>query len=245
MDVNGTRLHLVLGLDDWQRSIVGPIDPDVCYDERRDTIGLRPRPFVFPTRSDATRLAPEDRRGADVDCFGHRFWIGADRRSIHALGATGTQAFTWWPAPAGEQGAAPEGLFVECTPPALASIELAGLAITADQYLVAGALDLDDGTGGTPGAGLLVFDLAGGGPPVPLSWPDELGVRPVDMAGRPGGGIVVLDVPAAEPARLWYFDKHLRLIDIGGGSSGRERDVAVRAGRSLCVSVVCRCERHP
>lgn len=219
MDVNGTRLHLLLGRDDWQRSIVAPMDPDVCYDERRETIGLRPRPFVFPTRTDAKRLVPEDRRGADIDRFGNRFWIGADRRSIRAVGATSANPFTWWPAAVDEDGTAPAALFAECEPAETSLTELAGAVITTDQYLVVGTLGRTGESGESTGAGLLVFDLAGGGPPVSLHWPGPIGVRPVDMARRPNGGIVVLDAPTTGPPRLWYLDQHFQLSDLGSGTT--------------------------
>jgi phage tail-like protein len=212
MDPNGTRLHLVLGLPDWERVIVPPADPDVCFDEDRHTLGLRPRPFVFPTRSDAPRLGPDARRGADVDRHGNLFWIGTDRQSILVLGAGQSAAFVWWSTPAAEP-IADDATFRVCDPIALDGVQLSGLAITGDQYLVAGVLDLP--LRGTTGGGLLVFDLTGGGPPVPLAWSVELGVCPFDITALPDGGIIVLDVEdplAPGPGRLWHLDRHLRLV---------------------------------
>jgi phage tail-like protein len=212
MDPNGTRLHLVLGLADWERSIVPPTDADVCFDEHRHTLGLRPRPFVFPTRSEALRLTPEARRGADVDRYGNHFWIGTDRRSIVALGAGHSTSFVWW-SPSAAEPIAEDATFQVCRPVVLDGTELSGLAITEDQYLVAGVLNLP--LDGSVGGGLLVFDLAGGGPPVPLGWPAELGVRPFDITALPDGGIVVLDVAhplAPGPGRLWHLDRNLRVV---------------------------------
>jgi phage tail-like protein len=213
MDVNGTRLHLVLGHADWERSIVPPVDPDVCFDARRNTLGLRPEPFVFPTRADAMRLTQSDRRGAAVDRFGNHFWIGPDRRRVLALGAGHKHPFEWWPV-AVEPTPAPGSTFQPCRTEPSDPPELSGLAITHDQYLVVGALDLPAGDG--RGAGLLVFDLASGGPPVARTWPPALGVRPVDLASLPGGGVAVLDVavPAtARPPRLWQLDRFFRVVD--------------------------------
>ncbi len=68
-------------------------------------------------------------------------------------------------------------------------------------------------------AGLLVFDLLGGGPPVPLAWPEGIGARPFDLAATAGGGVVVLDVAdpdAPGPARLWELDENFELLDISG-----------------------------
>jgi phage tail-like protein len=221
MDVNGSRFHLVLGHDDWEDTIVPPIDPDVmapwCYDGRRNALGLRPRPFVFPTRPEAVRLTTDDRRGAAVDRFGNHFWVGPDRHTILVLGAGRTEAFEWWPAAETDPEPRPApGAFEECAATLPTGLVLSCLAITEDHYLVAGVLDLRAEGGAS--AGLLVFDLADGGPPLALVWPRALGVRPLDLTARPGGGVVVLDVPdppGARSARLWHLDRWFRVVDLG------------------------------
>jgi len=218
MDVNGTRLHLLLGRNDWERALVAPIDRGACYDERRHTVGLRPRPFVFPTRAASVRLRPGDRRGVAADRFGSIFWIGADRRTIHVRGGDRDAEFVWWPAtgPGPEPGGAGFG---PCRPVSFAGVELSGLSVTEHQYLVVGVPRLPVAGGTT--AGLLVFDLPGGGPPVPLAWPARLGVHPFDLTATPGGGVVVLDVADPEvpgPARLWQLDGNLRLLDFSGAA---------------------------
>ena len=212
MDVNGTRLHLVLGRGDWLGAAVAPIDEAVCFDDRAHTLGLRPRPFVFPTRPGAVRLRPRDRRGVAADRHGNIFWVAADRRSVQVLGAGRTAAFTWWQPP--PEQARVDATFRACKPVVPVDLELAGLAITHDQYLVAGVRNRPGAVDGT--SGLLVFDLAGGGPPVPLWWPDQVGVRVFDLAALPGGGLVVLDVPDPEspgPARLWQLAADLSVVD--------------------------------
>ncbi|MGY1776791.1 phage tail protein [Geodermatophilus sp. SYSU D00804] len=220
MDVNGTRLHLVLGADDWAAAIVPPRQRDVCFDASRNTLGLRPRPFLFAARPQAPRLVPTDRRGADVDRLGNRFWIGPAGDEIRVLGAGGT-AFRYWPV-AEQPSAPPPGGFGVCMPPPAAPVCLSGLAVTDDQYLVAGVLGPAQHPAGGDVAGLLVFDLLGGGPPVTTTWPAELAVRPFDLAALPGGGVVVLDVPdptAPGPARLWQLDRRLRVVDLGGAGA--------------------------
>jgi phage tail-like protein len=215
MDVNETRLHLLLGREDWERAITSPVDPGVCFDERRHTVGLRPRPFVFPTRAESRRLRADDRRGVAADRFGNLFWVGPDRRTIQVVGAGQDAAFTWWPElrpdppPSGPD-------FEVCRPLTFEGVELVGLAITEDQFLVVGVPQLPLGDGSSS-AGLLVFDLSGGGPPVPLAWPAEVGVRPFDLTATAGGGVVVLDVTdpeAAGPARLWQLDRNMQLVDL-------------------------------
>ena len=56
-----------------------------------------------------------------------------------------------------------DATFRACKPVVPVDLELAGLAITHDQYLVAGVRNRPGAVDGT--SGLLVFDLAGGGPP--------------------------------------------------------------------------------
>jgi phage tail-like protein len=219
MDVNGTRLHLLLGRNDWERALVPPLDHGVCFDGRRHTIGLRPRPFVFPTRTGSVRLRPGDRRGVDADRFGNIFWIGPGRRTIQVLGAGQDAWFTWWPGLQPDPGPSGAGFDV-CRPESFEGVELAGLAVTDDQFLVVGVPQLR--VDGRTTAGLLVFDLPGGGPPVPLAWPEELGVRPFDLTATRGGGIVVLDVADPEapgPARLWQLDGNLKLLDFSDEAS--------------------------
>jgi phage tail-like protein len=84
---------------------------------------------------------------------------------------------------------------------------LRGLAVTERHFLVVGTLDP---------AGLLVFDLHGGGPPVWLRWPEAVAFAPFDLAATPDGGAWVLDRPSPGAARLWRLDRDLRLVRAGG-----------------------------
>lgn len=218
MDVNGTRLHLILGREDWRFALGGQDLAAVCFDEARHTLGLRPRPFVFPTRSGATRLQPADRRGVAADRFGNIYWVGAGRRTVQVLGHGRSAPFTWWPGPgAGEPVADGAADFVVCRTPEPTVLELSGLTITTHEYLVVGVCR--DEAASVVAAGLLVFDLAGGGPPVSVRWPDGLDVHPFDLTALPDGGIVVLD--ARDPdrdghARLWQLDRNMELLSPEG-----------------------------
>src|SRR5207249_4547 len=78
--------------------------------------------------------------------------------------------------------------------------DLQGLAVTDDQYLVAGVL--------RP-AGLLVFDLFAGGPPRQIVFPSEIDFAPFDLAARPGSGVWALD---RSNRRYWAFDAAMNVV---------------------------------
>ncbi|MFD8778379.1 phage tail protein [Streptomyces sp. NPDC059916] len=77
---------------------------------------------------------------------------------------------------------------------------LGGATVTDGDYLVVGTLEPP---------GLLVFDLATGGPPGRRKWPDGVPFRPYDLASASGGRLFVLD---RENRRLWELDRHLLVV---------------------------------
>ncbi|HYH79732.1 MAG TPA: phage tail protein [Longimicrobium sp.] len=198
MDVNGTRFHLLLGRDDW----VGARGPAARAEWADGALGLQRLPVVFPARGLETPPTQDDRRGAGRDSFGNWYVIGADGRSIVARSHHDHAEVRFWPpaAPPACADAAPGGFAPAVPPPAPEPVRLRGLAVTGDHYLVAGTLEP---------AGLLVFDLAAGGPPVALPWPAAVPFAPWDVAAAPGGGAWVLD---RDNARLWALDRHFRVV---------------------------------
>lgn len=210
MDANGTRFHLLLGRDDWGRCRDGdgqPIRPygqaggPVAYDTDRNELTLRPLPFLFRPPG-APVLTPADRRGSARDRYGNWYWIDRTRTAllVNSAGSGATTAF--WPdasAPAGQADSA--GGFAPTTPAEPpATMTLAGAAVTDDHYLVVGV---------TAPAGLLVFDLQGGGGPDRFEWPAGVPFTPYDLTARPGGGVYVLD---RDQRRYWELDRTFRPV---------------------------------
>jgi phage tail-like protein len=196
VDVNGTRFHLLLGRDDWLPAGAAP--EGAAWNDEAGALELARLPFVFPHRGAEAPPAREARRGAGRDRFGNWYWVSDDGRGIAARSPRDAAPRVFWPhppAPADDAG----GFAPAAPPPGPEGAALGGLAVTADHYLVAGMTDP---------AGLLVFDLAAGGPPVALLWPAGADFVPRDLAPAPDGGVWVLD---PVHGRLWSLDRFLRV----------------------------------
>ncbi len=215
MDVNGTRFHLIQGEQDWQSLLDAAGLRDLEWDAPRRTVSLTAELLLFPKRASETLLAPVDRRGAGCDRFGNVYWINGEQTGIltQRCGERGADRF--WStddfAPRCETPLEGAGDFrpAALAGPALpASLRLHGLAVTEDHYLVVGTV--------AP-AGLLLFDLHGGGAPAWEPWPEEIPFVPFDIAPAFGGGVWILDRGSEERgARYWRLDRLLRVVPAGG-----------------------------
>ena len=224
MDVNGTRMKLLLGRADWAACLdaegrpLGSVwdagstssVPDTFWDESLNELTLQPEPIEYPVSPLTRPPRLTDRRGAGADAFGNWYWIGADQATVETLSAGDASTTTLWPSPRDTVGAAsasasapapaPGGFGAAQTTRVVAPARLSGAAVTEDLFLAVGTLDPP---------GLLVFDLRTGGPPIHLPWPAEVAFRPFDIAARPGGGVFVLDV---EHGRAWELDRHFHVV---------------------------------
>jgi phage tail-like protein len=212
MDANGTRAHLLLGLDDWgTRCVLVPGDQklaaafeaaksgqDVLVSwNARQELTLGERITIFPTAPANQPPQPSQRRGAAVDELGEIFWISDDEHDVLAA-RPGEEPSVYWSSRPAAIPCKPKQLGAFRTADAdlpIPELTLRGLASLPGGYLVAGALELH---------GLLVFDVRTGGTPQQLLWPRDVDFEPFDICATAGGGIAVLD---AAHARVWQLDR--------------------------------------
>jgi len=199
VDVNGTRFHLVLGHGDW----IGtppPVSSPVDVEWDGDAVRLRKLLPSFPGHHAAAPLTVDGRRGADRDRFGNWYWISDDRHEVRVSRMRRRPSTRFWSAADAARGCidAPAGVFAPVDAPSPDPLQLAGLAVTTDHYLVVGRVQP---------AGLLIFDLRGGGAPLMLDWPRRTAFAPFDLSAAADGGVWVLDRDARA---LWRLDRHFR-----------------------------------
>ena len=192
MDVNGTRLHLVLGLDDWAelgRAADRPrrvLRPSVAARSGfgRDRSCSRPVPA-------AARLVPADRRGAAVDRFGNHFWISPDRHSLAGARGRPHQAFLWWPPPS-TPGPRPTGRSRRARSRLPDDLGSAAWRSPRTTTWWLGVLDLPGNGRRRPVCWCSTWPEAGHRS---TWWPSALGVRPFDLTALPGGGVACSTSP--------------------------------------------------
>lgn len=219
MDANGTRFHLLLGLDDWGRrcSVVPTNQPlkdafaaaengqDVVVSwSARQELTLGERITIFPTAPANHPPQPSQRRGAAVDELGEIFWIGDDEHEILVARPGEAPTVYWSSKPAAAAQDKPKLLGAFRTPDDAPTppppLTLRGLASLPGGYLVAGAPELH---------GLLVFDVRTGSTPQQLLWPADVVFEPFDLAATAAGGVAVLD---AAHARVWQLDRTFAVV---------------------------------
>ncbi len=219
MDANQTRLHLLLGRDDWAHCtlsdgtfILPPSDAGnngilFGWDSARSELTLAPRINVF--RSSSGNRAPEasSRRGAGVDQFGNIYWIAESETEI-LVRSSGTQSndHFWSSSDEMHRHAAVPGGFADMQAPSTSPLVFRGLTVLPEQhYLVVGSVEP---------AGLLIFDLFHGGPPRQLLWPPDIPFSPFQIAASMRDGVWILDLGNE---RLWELDRTFAIIP---GSNG-------------------------
>ncbi len=217
-DANGSRFELLLGPADWGRCTHADADgveralaDGWATAAGRDKlplayecggIALSRRISRFRAAASDTPPDPARRLGAAIDRHGSVYWVadGGARIAVRSSGSRSVSVFAEATPPAVDRPRAPGG-FAPLAPAVPLERRLRGLAITGEQYLVAGLLP----AGERPG-GLQVFDLVAGGPALELAWPAAWPFTPQDLAPRPCGGLAVLD---RDNGRVWLLDRRL------------------------------------
>jgi phage tail-like protein len=212
MDANQTRFHLLLGQSDWVPAAVRndtgifPIPAsNLEWDDIRHELRLRSELFRFKAKPRDDAPTQDERRGSAADSYLNWYWIAASRKEIRVQSSGEAAPAHFWSADDAIKPAQPSGATFHSAEPLLPipANTYTGLAVTEDQYLLVGTLEP---------AGLIVFDLFGGGPPRIICWPKEIAFAPFDMVPRSGGGVWILD---RENMRFWALDRTLRVITNG------------------------------
>jgi phage tail-like protein len=213
MDVNGTRYQLLRGERDWLPLLANVGDEPLWWDRERDALSLRPIVDSIESIGSGRILNGADRPDAAIDNYGNLYWINATGNAVECSPeATPAESGAYWhlrqlaaaPKPVGEHGDFKTRVVSETW----ATPTLRGITVTARGFMLVGTL--------AP-AGLLVFDLHGGGPPAWQHWPEEAGFAPFAMAPSPDGGAWILDrATDSSLAKLWRLDSYLNVVaDIG------------------------------
>jgi phage tail-like protein len=216
MNANGSNFHLVLTQQDWQswacdgRSLADvwqaspPSLPGVEW--RCDELQLRAEIFAFPAGKSDNPPQLAQRRGVGADRYGNVYWVGDDGLSVWVQSCGDGVSSQFWPV--ADTAPAPKaGEFAPAAPQTAQPLALAGLAVTEDHYLLVGTQQP---------AGLLVFDLFGGGAPSLWRWPGQGTLHPWDMAPRPGGGVWLLD---RQRRCYWEINRALQLCGASVGAA--------------------------
>ena len=200
-DVNGTKFHLLLNRDDWgnctsesgellskgwNRDDAGDVDftQEFDWNDEKNEITLQPRLFKFTASPKDEKPNPTNRRGAARDRYGNWFWIDETGLKIKVYSTGSRRVSDFYPTaemncePPKKSGFAPVEN-IKQTP-----IQLRGLAVTIDHYLIVGTIQP---------AGLLIFDLFSIGEPRRILWRQDIAFEPFDIAARHCGGAFVLD----------------------------------------------------
>ena len=210
MDANNTKYHLIYGERDWLPVLMRAQDQHLWWDRERHSVSLAPRVQQLTYLDESKSLSLAQRRGAAFDHFGNIYWIGADRKSIvYQPVATPLQNGQYWHVDDLNQACPDEERHGDFKPSSTqastATAILSGLTVTTHGYLVVGTLQP---------AGVLIFDLHAGGPPLWLHWPRQLNFSPFDLACTPDGGVWILDRALdQDEARVWCLDRHFRVVN--------------------------------
>lgn len=231
MDANGTRYKLLLGQPDWEQLTLdetlqdstqqlselwadpAPLTPiGVDWNHNLHEITLQPRLFRFVTSENDNPPQREDRRGSARDQYGNWYWIDEAQTGLYVQSSGSGDTTHFWSLDETEPEAPRFGMFrPKETQSVTSDTMLQGLTVSKQHYLVVGMLNP---------AGLLIFDLHGGGTPERILW-NDVPFAPYDMTASPDGGLWILD---QDNMRLWALDAHFNICNRDLTYSEEEQD---------------------
>lgn len=167
MDANGSRYHALVTKGDWTTRA----QPDAHWDWLPDdatqaqSLGqlvLKPLLFEFKASAAAALPEPTSRAGGVFDAYGNLYALNADGTAIRVWSSGSGTITDFWPLPAPATAEPAPGAFTACSTggPAVPLV-MDTLTVTTGHYLVVASV---------AAGGLLIFDLHGGGPPLPQPW---------------------------------------------------------------------------
>lgn len=218
MDVNGTKFHLLLTREDWAKAaqsgdgeLLGEIwrredngetvdGQEFRWDEEKNEITLEKLIFKFTASIKDEKPKLEKRRGGARDRYGNWYWVDESGLKIKVLSNGSKNVTDFYPAGNEASKAEKKGDFSPLEADFAKIVEMRGIAVTIDHFLVVGTIEP---------SGLLIFDLFAGGEPRRVRWRNDAKFSPFDIAARRCGGVFVLD---RDNKRYWTLDRNYQPI---------------------------------
>jgi phage tail-like protein len=186
MDANGSRYHALVVRDDWLGRLPKDapwawLPDDPAHKAALGQLVLEPLLFEFKASTAASLPEPTSRAGGVFDAYGNLYSLSADGTAIRVW-SSGSGAITdFWPLPEPASTEPPPGGFGPCAPPTPAApLVMDALTVTTGHYLVVASI---------AAGGLLIFDLHGGGQPLPQPWANM--PKPEALLALDDGGVAL------------------------------------------------------
>ncbi len=191
MDANGSRYHALVTKGDWTVRAQPDahwawLPDDATHADALGQLVLRPLLFEFRASSAAPLPEPAPRAGGTFDAYGNLYALNAEGTAIRVWSSGSGTITDFWPLPETSAADTDPGAFGPCAPPEPGTpLVMDALTVTTGHYLVAAS---------RAAGGLLIFDLHGGGPPLPQPWAHM--PRPDALLALDDGGVALFGAGA-------------------------------------------------
>ncbi len=191
MDANGSRYHALVTRDDWTARAEPDahwswLPDDAAHAHALGQLVLKPLLFEFKASSAAALAEPTSRAGGAFDAYGNLYALNAEGTTIRVWSSGSGTITDFWPLPEASVPAADPGAFGPCALAAPAApLVMDALTVTTGHYLVVAS---------RAAGGLLIFDLHGGGPPLPQPWAHM--PKPEALLALDDGGVALFGAGA-------------------------------------------------